>query len=64
MIVVHFCELILWCPFHDGKTALMLAARGGHTETAKILIDAGADVKLKRGMVRIPVSLILLQHDV
>ena len=28
----------------DGKTALMMAAQGGHTETVKALIAAGADV--------------------
>ena len=25
----------------------MLAAKGGHTETVKVLIEAGADVKLR-----------------
>ena len=30
----------------EGKTALMLAAKGGHTETVKALIEAGADVKV------------------
>ena len=28
----------------EGKTALMLAAKGGHTETVKALVEAGADV--------------------
>ncbi len=28
----------------DGETALIAAARGGHTEAAQILLDAGADV--------------------
>ena len=30
----------------DGKTALMMAAQGGHTETVKALIVAGADVNV------------------
>ena len=30
----------------NGKTALMVAARGGHTETVKALIAAGADVNV------------------
>ena len=30
----------------DGKTALMMAAQGGHTETVKALIAAGADVNV------------------
>ena len=32
--------------FEDGKTALMMAAQGGHTETVKALIVAGADVNV------------------
>ena len=28
----------------NGKSALMLAAEGGHTETVKALLKAGADV--------------------
>ena len=31
----------------NGKSALMLAAQGGHTETVKALLNAGADVSLK-----------------
>ena len=27
-----------------GNTALMMAAKGGHTKTVKILIEAGTDV--------------------
>ena len=27
-----------------GNTALMMAAKGGHTKTVNILIEAGADV--------------------
>ena len=30
----------------DRKTALMMAAQGGHTETVKALIAAGADVNV------------------
>ena len=30
--------------YKAGKTALMMAAEGGHTETVKALIEAGADV--------------------
>ena len=30
----------------DGKSALMMAAQGGHTETVKALIAAGADVNV------------------
>ena len=30
----------------DGKTALMMAAEGGHLEVVKALIEAGADVNL------------------
>ena len=30
------------------ETALMLAAQGGHTETVKTLIEAGADVSSKK----------------
>ena len=30
----------------NGKSALMLAAQGGHTETVKALLNAGADVSL------------------
>ena len=29
-----------------GRTALMMAAQGGHTETVKALITAGADVNV------------------
>ena len=28
----------------DGRTALGAAARGGHTETVKLLLDSGANV--------------------
>ena len=28
----------------NGKSALMLAAQGGHTDTVKALLNAGADV--------------------
>ena len=35
-LVPHNCK--------DGKTALMMAAENGHTETVKALIEAGADV--------------------
>ena len=38
------CLLLL--PFKGGKTALMMAAKGGHTETVKALIAAGADVNV------------------
>ena len=31
----------------NGKSALMLAAEGGHTETVKTLLDAGANVSVK-----------------
>ena len=30
----------------NGKSALMLAAQGGHTETVKALLNAGAGVSL------------------
>ena len=30
--------------FQDGKSPLMTACEGGHTETAQLLIDKGADV--------------------
>ena len=30
----------------DGKTALMMAVQGGHIETVKALIAAGADVNV------------------
>jgi ankyrin repeat protein len=33
----------------DGETALMWAARRGHSETVKALINAGADVNVKGG---------------
>jgi ankyrin repeat protein len=36
-----------YSPEYRGRTALMLAAERGHTETAKALIDAGADVNAK-----------------
>ena len=31
-------------------TALMLAAHGGHTETVKALIEAGADVNISNSL--------------
>ena len=31
----------------DGKTALMVAARGGYMEIVKLLLDKGADVNAK-----------------
>ena len=34
----------------SGVTALMMAAEGGHNETVKTLIAAGADVTLKVGL--------------
>lgn len=31
----------------NGTTPLMMAARGGHIETVKLLLDEGADMRLK-----------------
>ena len=33
-----------WTRHQDGWTALHCAARGGHTELARLLLDRGADV--------------------
>ena len=38
------------CSTKNGRTALMTAAEGGHNETMKTLIAAGADVSLKVGL--------------
>ena len=42
------CILIIFMimVIKDGKSALMMAAQGGHTETVKALIAAGADVNV------------------
>ena len=34
----------------NGETALMLAAKGGHTETVQALIEVGAEVKSKKNV--------------
>ena len=39
--------MLCFMPVPDEKTALMLAAQGGHTETVQELIEAGADVGRK-----------------
>ena len=41
--------LINYCNLQRDETALMLAAQGGHIETVKALIKAGADVNSKVG---------------
>ena len=44
MTLVVLSLLPLRC-CEEGVTCLMLAAQGGHTATAKVLIGAGADVR-------------------
>ena len=41
--------LINYCNLQRDETALMLAAQGGHIETVKALIKAGANVNSKVG---------------
>ena len=44
-----------WRAFaRDGKTALMLAADGGHTETVSVLVGAGAALDVVDKMVLVP----------
>ena len=47
MVLYHIqapATLSLRC---EGNTALMLAAQGGHTTSAKVLIEAGTDVSIR-----------------
>ena len=39
--------LLLYLNSQAGETTLMLAAKGGHTETVKALIKANADISLR-----------------
>ena len=41
------CSLLIPYSHKNKVIALMLAAQGGHTETVKALIEAGADVDLQ-----------------
>ena len=38
------CETNIYLPFERGQSPLLAASKGGHTETAQLLIDKGADV--------------------
>lgn len=37
-------------PGHDGDTALHMAARGGHLECVKLLLDSGADITISNNV--------------
>ena len=39
-------SLLILYHYKTGITALMMAAQGGHTDTVKALIEAGADVNV------------------
>ena len=49
-ILISQAVLELKC---DGESALMLAAKNGHTEIVQELIQAGADVKSKKRVLTI-----------
>ena len=46
LVLAFYLCISLSLSIKDGKTALMMAAQGGHTETVKALIEARADVNL------------------
>ena len=50
------CSLLIPYSHKNKVIALMLAARGGHTETVKALIEAGADVNINNEVTKFLVS--------
>ena len=42
--------MCMWSQDEWGNTALMEACRGGHVETARILLDHGANVDYQNGV--------------
>ena len=46
-MLTHYVSYLRMLLKYHGKTALMMAAQGGHDETVNKLIAAGADVTLK-----------------
>ena len=43
MMLVVSCTWRLCCVVKDGHTALMLAAKGGHEEVCRLLLNRGAN---------------------
>ena len=42
LFTVHTCTVL-----QDGRTALMEAAQGGHSETVRVLVQLGADLNVQ-----------------